>query len=102
MYEMYRAQARLLLHILPMIKKYRRLALKGGTALNFFIQNFPRLSVDIDLAYTEIDERDEALAYITNSLEDLSKTIRQRFSGSQVTEKRISDGTITGLIVNFE
>jgi predicted nucleotidyltransferase component of viral defense system len=70
--------------------------------LNFFIQNFPRLSVDIDLSYTKIDAREEALAYITASMEDLSKTIIQRFPGSRVTKKRISGGAIRGLIVNFK
>lgn len=70
--------------------------------MNFFIQDFPRLSVDIDLSYTKIDAREEALAYITTSMEDLSETIMQRFPGSRVTEKRISGGAIRGLIVKFK
>lgn len=69
--------------------------------MNFFIQDFPRLSVDIDLSYTQIDAREVALAYITASMEDLSETIVQRFPGSQVAKKRISGGVIRGLVVNF-
>jgi predicted nucleotidyltransferase component of viral defense system len=44
-------QAELLLRILPLIHKEEAFALKGGTAINFFIRELPRLSVDIDLAY---------------------------------------------------
>ena len=39
-----------------------KLALKGGTALNVFIFEFPRLSVDIDLNYIGAIDRDEMLA----------------------------------------
>jgi len=39
-----------------------KLALKGGTALNLFIFNVPRLSVDIDLNYVGAEERETMLA----------------------------------------
>lgn len=39
-----------------------RLALKGGTAINFFHADLPRLSVDIDLNYTGAISREEMLA----------------------------------------
>jgi len=39
-----------------------RIALKGGTALNLFLFDLPRLSVDIDLNYIGSAERDEMLA----------------------------------------
>jgi len=44
-------QAELLLRILPIIDKEAAFALKGGTAINFFVRDLPRISVDIDLAY---------------------------------------------------
>ena len=44
----------------PFLKK--RLALKGGTALNLFSFNLPRLSVDIDLNYIGAVERETMLA----------------------------------------
>jgi predicted nucleotidyltransferase component of viral defense system len=70
---MYTRQARLLLHILDCLKYETAaeepfFALKGGTALNFFIQPFPRLSVDIDLTYCPLDERSVALAAMSNGL----------------------------------
>lgn len=39
-----------------------RLALKGGTALNLFVFDLPRLSVDIDLNYIGAPEREAMLA----------------------------------------
>lgn len=39
-----------------------RFALKGGTALNLFIFDVPRLSVDIDLNYLGATEREVMLA----------------------------------------
>ena len=53
----YRAQVKLLLRILPYFMRDKRFALKGGTAINLFYQNMPRLSVDIDLTYLPIEDR---------------------------------------------
>ena len=60
-------QAELLLRILPLIHKEEVFALKGGTAINFFVRELPRLSVDIDLTYLPVNERDIAL-------DDIGKT----------------------------
>ncbi|HUU41175.1 MAG TPA: nucleotidyl transferase AbiEii/AbiGii toxin family protein [Desulfatiglandales bacterium] len=54
-------QAELLLRILPLIHKEEMFALKGGTAINFFVRELPRLSVDIDLTYLHVNEREFAL-----------------------------------------
>ena len=76
----YKDQVNLLLDILPIIAKIKCFALKGGTALNLFIWNMPRLSVDIDLVYLPINSRDEAfkdiltnLANIRDDLENILK-----------------------------
>ena len=47
----YARQVKLLMAALPHVAKESCFALKGGTAINLFVQDFPRLSVDIDLAY---------------------------------------------------
>jgi hypothetical protein len=47
----YRAQVELLLQTIPFIAKETIFSLKGGTAINLFIRDMPRLSVDIDLTY---------------------------------------------------
>jgi len=53
----YKAQVDLLLQTIPHIAKETIFALKGGTAINLFLRNMPRLSVDIDLIYLPIDDR---------------------------------------------
>ena len=64
----YRAQADLLLQVLPHIAKEASFVLKGGTAINLFVRNMPRLSVDIDLTYQPFDDRATALAGISDAL----------------------------------
>ena len=49
MYERYFDQVRLLLSVLPDIAREDVFALEGGTAINLFYRDMPRLSVDIDL-----------------------------------------------------
>jgi predicted nucleotidyltransferase component of viral defense system len=44
---------RLLLAIAPAVFKSPRFALEGGTALNLFLHDMPRLSVDIDVVFTD-------------------------------------------------
>ncbi|EKE10545.1 MAG: hypothetical protein ACD_16C00008G0003 [uncultured bacterium] len=54
-------QVQLLLEVLGTIMSDPLFALKGGTAINFFHADLPRLSVDIDLAYTKINSREDFL-----------------------------------------
>jgi len=44
----YEDQVRLLLRCLPEIGRQECFALKGGTAINLFVRDLPRVSVDID------------------------------------------------------
>lgn len=61
---------RLLLTVAPVIFESPRFALKGGTALNLFVQDLPRLSVDIDVVFTDHAlEREPALIAIGNDLQ---------------------------------
>lgn len=64
----YKAQADLLLQVLPFVAKENIFALKGGTAINLFVRNMPRLSVDIDLTYLPLDSRTNALKNIQEGL----------------------------------
>ncbi len=96
-------QAELLLRILPLIHKEDVFALKGGTAINFFVQNLPRLSVDIDLTYLPVNDRDSALNEIHGSLLLISEGINRRIPGTGIIPK-IIHGTevVRGLIVHRE
>ena len=94
-------QAELLLRILPLIYKKDVFALKGGTAINFFVRDLPRLSVDIDLTYLPINDRDFALNEIRRILLLISEEIKKRIPGTGVIPKRIhGTGVIRGLIVD--
>lgn len=53
----YFKQVQLLIRCLPIIAKEPNFALKGGTVINLFVQEMPRLSVDIDLVYLPIEAR---------------------------------------------
>lgn len=46
---------RLLLRVVPDIFRNEIFAMKGGTAINLFVQDMPRLSVDIDVVYVPRD-----------------------------------------------
>jgi len=96
----YYRQAELLLRILPIINTEADFALKGGTAINFFIRDMPRLSVDIDLTYLPVNERKAALEGISKSLLSISEKIRKMFPDSQVTLQKIrSLNSLKGVIV---
>jgi Nucleotidyl transferase AbiEii toxin, Type IV TA system len=60
----YRQQVALLIRTLPFVAKEPDFALKGGTAINLFVRDMPRLSVDIDLTYLPVQDRPTSLAAI--------------------------------------
>jgi len=96
-------QAELLLRILPLIHKEEVFALKGGTAINFFIRDLPRLSVDIDLTYLPVNERAFALDDITHALIRVSKEIERKIPGTRIVLKKLhGTNTLRGMIVNQE
>ena len=78
MRENYISQVKLLLDILPIVMKDNRLALKGGTAINFFYRNAPRLSVDIDLCYLPIEDRKTSFKNIHGILKEMKLTLEKR------------------------
>jgi len=69
----YHKQVRLLLEVLPYINDESCFALKGGTAINMFVRDMPRLSVDIDLVYLPVEDRTNSLKHIAESLERIEK-----------------------------
>jgi predicted nucleotidyltransferase component of viral defense system len=74
---LYKIQVSLLLRVLPHVAQSPVFALKGGTAINLFEQNLPRLSVDIDLVYLPLDDRAVALQSIAMALQDICKSIEK-------------------------
>lgn len=73
----YYKQVSLLIRLIPVIEKEACFALKGGTAINLFARDFPRLSVDIDLAYLPLEPRDLALSNVRNALANITTNINK-------------------------
>jgi len=71
----YKKQVALLLSVLPEVAKETCFALHGGTAINLFVRDMPRLSVDIDLTYIPIVDRATSFANIAKTLEKIKATI---------------------------
>jgi len=97
----YHRQARLLLTILPIIARYPIFALKGGTAINFFIRDLPRLSVDIDLTYLPVNDRETALTAINDALGEIKKDIERLIHNATVTPKKY-EGRLLGLMIRSD
>jgi hypothetical protein len=85
MNEAYREQVRLMLDLLPFIAEESIFALKGGTAINFFVRDMPRLSVDIDLTYLPLEDRVTSLADISAGLARIKAQAEHRLSGARLT-----------------
>ena len=88
-------QAGLLLQVLPYFKNEKIFALKGGTAINFFFRNLPRLSVDIDLTYLPINKREIALGDISTALETVAKKVTRQFPNFKIVRKILSETKTT-------
>jgi predicted nucleotidyltransferase component of viral defense system len=97
----YDAQVRLLLRCLPVIGRHRCFALKGGTAINLFVWDLPRISVDIDMTYLPLKPRNEALLEIHDKLVSIKDDIEHRIQGSQVHENR-GQGYVVKLFVSTD
>lgn len=89
----YRAQFELLLKILPYVAREDIFALTGGTAINLFVRDLPRLSVDIDLTYLQFDTRDRALKNIHEGLGRIKKNIEKSIHGLNVNPVPLAAGT---------
>ncbi len=63
----YRQQVALLIRAIPFVAREQAFALKGGTAINLFVRDMPRLSVDIDLTYLPVEDRATSLKAIRRS-----------------------------------
>ena len=82
--ERYRQQVTLLVRTLPFVAEETCFALKGGTAINLFLRDLPRLSVDIDLAYLPVAGRAESLREIEEALSRIRRRIEKALGGVRV------------------
>ncbi len=89
----YKAQVDLLLQVLPYIAKEEIFALKGGTAINLFVRDMPRLSVDVDLTYLPINSREEALSDIQKGLGRIKVDLENNVRGLKIHTVPLRAGT---------
>lgn len=79
MNSVYLDTARLLTQVAPLVFVDDTFALKGGTAINLFIRDMPRLSVDLDLAFPDHTlPREQALAHINEAILQASERLKKR------------------------
>jgi predicted nucleotidyltransferase component of viral defense system len=95
-------QARLAARVLRIVAEEPNLALKGGTAINFFYRDLPRLSVDLDLTYLPVEEREASLAAIKAALhriagrvEATSRDVRVHAQGAALGKLVAQQGRMT-------
>jgi predicted nucleotidyltransferase component of viral defense system len=74
--ETYRRQVELLLRLIPAVAAEECFALKGGTAINLFVRDLPRLSVDIDLTYLPVEDRATSLKGVEGALERIAESAK--------------------------
>jgi len=97
---LYYKQVALLVQVLPWLETLDCFALKGGTAINLFMRDMPRLSVDIDLAYLPIEPRDVSLTHIHEAMMRFADTLQQKIPGSAVEPLLLKEsGTAYKLLI---
>lgn len=90
--------ARILTQVAPLVFVDDTFALKGGTAINLFIRDMPRLSVDLDLIFADhVLPRDQALARIGEALQQAAQRLGQR--GFQTRLQSAAEAVETRLLV---
>ncbi len=97
--EAYRRQVQLLLRVLPYVAAEPVFALKGGTAINLFIRDLPRLSVDIDLTYLPIEDRATSLAHIDAAMKRLAAAITKGLGAKVHLGVLAQEPCVTKLVV---
>lgn len=101
--DLYRRQVALLVRVIPLVAAETCFALKGGTAINLFWRDMPRLSVDIDLTYLPVADRAASLAAIDQAMRRMSASIARGTPGARVTPMALQgEDCITRLLVRAD
>jgi predicted nucleotidyltransferase component of viral defense system len=77
--QLYLDSARLLTRVAPLVLVGDRFALKGGTAINLFVRDMPRLSVDLDLVFPDHTlPREQALRRINEAIRQSAARLKKQ------------------------
>jgi len=80
----YSQKVELLLRLIPIVMEEGVFAVHGGTAINLFLKDLPRYSVDIDLTYIPLSGRQESLDDINLHLKSISDKAKRQIKGLHV------------------
>ena len=80
----YAQKVELLLRLIPIVMDEGVFAIHGGTAINLFLKNLPRYSVDIDLTYIPLADRQTSLDDINFHLKAIAENAKKAFKGMHV------------------
>ena len=80
----YAQKVDLLLRLFPLVMEEKVFAVHGGTAINLFLRNLPRYSVDIDLTYIPLSDRKKSIEDINLHLKSISEKARKAFPGMHI------------------
>jgi hypothetical protein len=90
--ESYKQQVSLLLDIMPIVAKEPQFAIHGGTAINLFEMDMPRLSVDVDLTFIPFTEdREDDFLHIRQGLLNIKERIQAGLSGITFPDAKRAD-----------
>lgn len=78
MNNIYKEKVQLLLRILPLVMDEECFAIHGGTAINLFVNNLLRLSVDIDLTYIPLEDRTTSISHIHAALLRIADRVKKQ------------------------
>ena len=83
----YAKKVETLLRMIPLVTQEGVFAVHGGSAINLFVRNMPRYSVDIDLTYIPVEARNASLVHINRHLESIAANARKVFPGMHIIMK---------------
>lgn len=83
----YAKKVEILLRMIPIVTEEGVFAVHGGSAINLFVRNLPRYSVDIDLTYILLEDRNSSLTHINEHLSSIAKKAKKAFRGMHIVEK---------------
>lgn len=82
--QVYAQKVELLLRLIPIVMEEGVFAVHGGTAINLFLKNLPRYSVDIDLTYIPLSDRSASLDDINLHLQSICNKAKKAFKGMHI------------------
>jgi hypothetical protein len=87
MNNLYTQKVEILLKIIPIVADEECFAIHGGTAINLFVNNLPRYSIDIDLTYIPLEDRNTSIANINNRLVAIAERTKKSLKGVNVIHR---------------